>query len=96
MKDLKYFNTISDFNNVKYDFSTPTISYVEEDKNVRYNSYDNVNTYYGFAYKNDFIIACKHNALSIKLLQKPGKKLMDYKSFFNGNQNLFKVNETIN
>ena len=46
--------------------------------------------------KNDFIIACKHNALSIKLLQKPGKKLMDYKSFFNGNQNLFKVNETIN
>ena len=46
--------------------------------------------------KNDFIIACKHNALSIKLLQKPGKKMMDYKSFFNGNQNLFKVNETIN
>ena len=46
--------------------------------------------------KNDLIIACKHNALSIKLLQKPGKKMMDYKSFFNGNQNLFKVNETIN
>ena len=46
--------------------------------------------------KNDLIIACKRNALSIKLLQKPGKKMMDYKSFFNGNQNLFKVNETIN
>ena len=45
--------------------------------------------------KNEFIIACKENALSIELLQKPGKKMMDYKSFFNGNQKLFKENELI-
>ncbi len=39
-----------------------------------------------YSAKEGFIVACGENALSIKTLQAPGKKPMDYKSFINGNK----------
>lgn len=45
--------------------------------------------------KNAFYIETGDGVISILELQKPGKKMMDYKSFFNGNQNLFKVGDII-
>ena len=45
--------------------------------------------------KKNFLIKTKNGAISIECLQKPGKKMMDFKSFFNGNQNLFILNDKI-
>lgn len=46
--------------------------------------------------KNDFIIACAKNAIKIKIIQKPGKRIMNYKDFYNGNRDLFVVKTAIN
>lgn len=46
--------------------------------------------------KNDFIIACAKNAIKIKVIQKPGKRIMNYKDFYNGNRDLFVVKTAIN
>ena len=45
--------------------------------------------------KKEFIVACSKNALSIEILQKPGKKMMSHKDFYNGDQKLFCENEKI-
>lgn len=45
--------------------------------------------------KNGFFIETADGVVSIEQIQKPGKNMMDFKSFFNGNQNLFKKSEII-
>ena len=45
--------------------------------------------------KNAFIIETSSNMISILSLQLPGKKMLDFKSFFNGNQKLFEKNTNI-
>lgn len=45
--------------------------------------------------KTGFFIGVKDGYLEILEIQKPGKKMMPIKDFFNGNQNLFKVGEII-
>lgn len=45
--------------------------------------------------KNGFYVQVNDGVISIELLQKPGKKMMNFKDFYNGNQNLFSVNEKI-
>lgn len=45
--------------------------------------------------KNGFIIETSSNMISILSLQLPGKKMLDFKSFFNGNQKLFEKNTNI-
>ena len=41
------------------------------------------------------VIKCEKNALSIKEIQAPGKKVMDISAFLNGKQDLFKIGEII-
>jgi methionyl-tRNA formyltransferase len=45
--------------------------------------------------KNGFIIATLDGALSVDEIQKPSKKVMNFKDFYNGNQNLFKVGQIL-
>lgn len=45
--------------------------------------------------KNGFIIMCKDYGISINSIQRQGKKVLDYKSFYNGNSKLFKLNDLI-
>ncbi len=46
--------------------------------------------------KNNFIIGCKENALRVEEIQRQGKKILNYKDFYNGNMNLFKVGDKLN
>jgi len=46
--------------------------------------------------KNEFIISCKNNSISILTLQKEGKKVLDFKDFYNGNKDSFLANDVIN
>ncbi len=46
--------------------------------------------------KNEFIISTLDSSISIEIILKPGKKALEYKNFYNGNQNLFKENDLIN
>ena len=46
--------------------------------------------------KKEFIVATCDFSISIEIILKPGKKTLDFKSFYNGNQNLFKENDYIN
>ncbi len=45
--------------------------------------------------KQGFIIRCKTNAIKIVKIQKPGKKMLEYKDFYNGNARDFEVNTLI-
>lgn len=45
--------------------------------------------------KNGFIIATLNGALSVDEIQKPGKKVMTFKDFYNGNQHLFEIGQII-
>lgn len=45
--------------------------------------------------KNSFVIATKNGSIKILELQKPGKKILSFKDFFNGNQHLFEIGERI-
>lgn len=45
--------------------------------------------------KNNFHIETGDGYLDIKVLQRPGKKVLSYKDFYNGNKELFKVGEII-
>lgn len=46
--------------------------------------------------KNGFFVETLDGIISLELLQKPSKKMMDFKSFFNGNQNFTTVDELLN
>lgn len=46
--------------------------------------------------KNNFVIKAKSGAIDIKIIQKQGKKVLNYKDFYNGNQNLFKIGDKVN
>lgn len=45
--------------------------------------------------KNGFIINTLDKSISIEEIQKPGKNIMKFKDFYNGNQTFFNKNETI-
>lgn len=45
--------------------------------------------------KNGFFIETKNGYIDIRLLQKPGKKISEFKSFYNGNQKLFFLGQII-
>ncbi len=46
--------------------------------------------------KNSFLIACKEGSLKVEEIQRPGKKILKYKDFYNGNMNTFKVGDKLN
>ncbi len=49
-----------------------------------------------FAYdKNNFLVETSDGIVSILMLQKPGKKSMPFKDFYNGNREMFKVGEIL-
>ena len=45
--------------------------------------------------KNGFFVETKNGYIDIKILQKPGKKISNFKDFYNGNQKLFTVGQII-
>ena len=45
--------------------------------------------------KKNFIIKCSKNALKINLIQKQGKKVMNFSDFYNGNAKEFKIGDLI-
>ena len=46
--------------------------------------------------KKEFVIGTSDSSISIEIIQKPGKKAMNYKDFFNGNSKLFEEKTNIN
>lgn len=46
--------------------------------------------------KNSFLIACKEGSIKAEEIQRPGKKILKYKDFYNGNINTFKVGDKLN
>ncbi len=74
------------FNDVKYKvFKTSVVKDNSDKKPGTIISYD----------KKNFIVKCKNDALKIEILQKPGKKAMDYNDFYNGNAKTFEINQII-
>lgn len=74
------------FNDVKYKvFKTSVVENNSDKEPGTILSYD----------KKNFIVKCKNNALKIEILQKPGKKAMNYSDFYNGNAKTFEVDQII-
>lgn len=73
------------FNDVKYKVGRA----IFEEKNVK-----NTNIVEQYD-KNGFRVSCKNGLISILEIQKPGKKMMPIKDFYNGNQKLFEVGQEI-
>lgn len=73
------------YNNEKFKIFTSKIVEKSEGKSGEIIEFD----------KNGFIIKCSDLAISITQLQRQGKKVMDFKAFYNGNSKLFTVNDII-
>lgn len=46
--------------------------------------------------KNSFLIACKTGSIKVEEIQRPGKKILRFKDFYNGNMNTFKSGDKLN